>query len=451
VPRADVVRVAVDWRRTLGPVPPRAFGLNLFRGFSLTGGPNEAAYRANVAYLAPGIVRYHHAGAMQDSRKAVEGLLNEANRTWDAAKIKRTLSASLGAHQRPERMVNIPGWPAWMDKNGDGRLDPDQFDAYARLCADLVRIVNRDARLGVRWWEVTNEKDDVYFTRFYENGGWGALKKPAEPDRVAELTDLFNRCARAMKQADPTIKVGGPAAARPDLVTFHERFLKGTLPNLDFFTFHAYASGSAATSDEEIYDRASGMGGFVKAVVDMARRLSPTRRIPVFLGEYNISWTWETRDPRMTNHKGVVFDALALTAACEAGADGSLAWNEKDGIYGKTGNADERHPAASLFHLANSYLAPGERVQSTTSNPKTVVAFAVRQPAQRRRALLLINRSDAPQTVALNVAGGGPLRTQNTVQHEISAAGYAARPMNAAAAALILPPHSVTLLTTTGK
>ena len=438
------VAVRVDWSKPLGATTARSFAINLFNGFN----PEQTqgrAYKDNLAYLGVGLVRFHHAGVMGDSRTK-DGLIDEANRRWDADKVKRALGVRFGTN--PARLVNISGWPAWMDTDKDGRLDADQSDRYAALLADLVRLVNKDAKLGVRYWEVTNEKDDAYFTTFHTNGGWGPLKDPARPDRVEDLAAIFNKCAVAMKRVDPTIRVGGPAAARPDLIPFHTRFVKGTLPNLDFFSFHAYASGSADTSDQEVYDRAAGIGKYTGAIVEMLKRESPNRRVPVMLGEYNVSWTWETRDPRMTNHKGGVFDALTMVAAASAGADSTQAWNEKDGIYGKTDPRDGRRPGAHVFHLFNTFFV-GSRVASASGDDRRVVAFAVASPAQRRRALLLINRTDDPQAVRCEHADWKPAAGATAQKHEVSENGYRTTALKAGEATgkpLIVPPHSVTTL-----
>ncbi len=439
---ATTMNIQIDWNRITGRTTPLSYGLNAFQGFDpqRTGDP---VYARNMAYMAPGLIRYHNGGMMGTSERSA-GLINAAARGWDRDKVRRALTPRLFAGS--QRMMNIANWPDWMDKDGadakgDGFLDADQFDAYAALCADLVRIVNKEARLGVRYWEVTNERDGRYFVPFYEDNGKGRLRDPAKPDRVNELAALYNRCAVAMKKVDPTILVGGPAAARPDLLAFHTRFVRGTLRHLDFFSFHAYASGSKETPDEAVYDRAAGMGDYTRAIAQMLKRESPRRHIPLMLDEYNISWTWQTRDPRMTNHKGSVFDALAMVHAVRGGADVTAAWNEKDGIYGKTDGQNRLRPGAHVFHLFNRYLV-GDVVQADTSEPKAIVAFAVRDRKTRRRACLLVNRSNAEHQAEMAFTNGRPV-----LRHQVSSVGFSKKPLRAEDSKLPLPEHSVTVLT----
>lgn len=451
-PAADSapVAVTVNWAKIEGKATRANYGINLYAGFN-TVNASDPAYKKNVEYMSPGIVRFHNAGKMQPSQKSWEGCLSDAGTGWDRKKIGTVLSSLRFAHQ-PAVLVNIPSFPASMDKNSDGFLDADQKDNYAALCADLVRIVNVENKLGVKYFEITNEWDGRYYIDFHSGNGSGGLKDPAKSDRWNEVADVYNRCAKAMKAVDPTILTGGPAAARPDLGDMHERFARQTLPQLNFFSIHAYASGSASSPDTEIYDRAKAMGAFAKNAVTLLKKLSPKRHVPVFLDEFNISWTWETRDPRMTNAKGGVFDALAYVAITRAGADSAQGWNEKDGIYGKTDTENHRRPGAEVLHLMNTYLV-GNRVQTTSGN-SGVVAYGVGNASEKRRSLLLVNRTDAEQTVRASFIGA-PTGAKEYQRIEIASGVNNDRPTvtrekpSAKPGSLRwkLPPHSVTVLT----
>ncbi|MBV9851388.1 MAG: hypothetical protein JO250_17095 [Armatimonadetes bacterium] len=438
--RADSapITVTVQWQTVIAHAGALAYGLNGPAGLDPANG-TSAAYNANMAYMRPGLVRFHGWGMIEDSHKSGQGWIDYAHQTWDAAKIRRDLQGIYPYH--PALMVNIPGWPAWMDRDGDGFLDNDQKDAFARFCADLVKIVNKDIGRRVAYWEVTNEQDGRYYKDFHADNGNGPLKDPAKPDRLDELADIYTRCAVAMKRVDPTIKVGGPAAENPWQTDFDRRFVRAALPHLDFFSYHGYVSGSKDDPDQAVYDRADGYGGLTRTIVGLLKSESPRRPIPAFLDEYNISWTWETRDPRMANNKGAVFDALSLVSAIIHGADATAAWNDKDGVYGKTDLDDHLRPGAYAFHLFNTFLI-GDVVQATTSDPKSVVAYAVRNGS--RHALLLVNRSDAPQTVRLTGWGTG---RETLARHEVSEAGYARTGIPAGQLdSLRLPEHSVTVL-----
>ena len=60
--RAAAVQVFADFSSPTGrSVSPRQLGLNVFQGFSpaTAGTPGDATYKDHVAYMAPGLVRYH--------------------------------------------------------------------------------------------------------------------------------------------------------------------------------------------------------------------------------------------------------------------------------------------------------------------------------------------------------------------------------------------------------
>lgn len=427
VPREASVRL--DWNQNLGTVTRRHFGLNLYAPANPANHGN-ARYTENVRYMNPGLVRLHNAGTLADSKTRWDGLYDVSAKTWDKEKIKRFL-ATLPPASESARLFNIPAWPKHMDANGDGFLDSDQFDSYAALCAELVRIVNRELKGEVRYWEITNERDSNYYVPFYADGGRGKLKDASRPDRWDEVADVYNRCAVAMKRVDSSILTGGPGAARPDLMEMNRRFFRKCSANIDFYTVHAYASGSASTPDADIYRRAVSMGSMVRDVVAMLKTDSPRREIPVMLGEFNISWTWETRDPRMTGAKGAVFDALVYLSAQAGGAYSAQAWNEKDGIYGKTDPSDARRPGAELLHNLNFFMT-GTRVSANVSEPQIATVLAVKRGEERY--MLAVNRTDSPCTLTLPTGAKAERKWQ-----------IADRPIATDRDVRLLPAHSVTV------
>ncbi|MBD1821719.1 hypothetical protein H6F51_04295 [Cyanobacteria bacterium FACHB-DQ100] len=443
----DSITTTVDWNSGKGGNTAFGYGVNAYQGFR-TGTFDSAAYKSNMATMSPGMIRFHNGSTMQDSSTS-DGLIDTARQTWDANKAKSALSASFAAfgQNQPERMINIPTWPDWMDADRDGFLDRNQFDNFARLCADLVKIVNQDARLKVKYWEVTNEKDNDYFVQFRDNSGWGGLKDSSKPDRLNELITIYNKAAVAMKQADPTIKIGGPAVARPDLQPFYVPFIKGTIDHLDFFTYHYYASGNASTADQDIFNATRFIGGYTKTIVAALKAASPNRTIPAMLGEYNISWTWESRDPRMANYKGVVFDALSIAQALTNGAAGTLAWNEKDGIYGKMDDQGNLRPGGEFLQLLNRYMI-GDRISTTTSNENAITTFAVSNTAQGYKSFLIINQSNNSQQVQSSFTGWSP-RQSSVATHTMSASGYSQKTVNWSNLknGIVVPSNSVILLT----
>ena len=380
------VEIMVDWAMPTITTTSRQFSLNVFGGFD----PNVASdprYAKNIEYMAPGSLRYHCMSLVRDPQKVEKSWLNEGMKTWNREKIGAALDGL--PRNRFERVITIGKWPDWMDANNDGLLDAENYNAFAELCADLVRIINVEQKRGVQFFEITNERDITY---------WLAQMKSHDPLQVAELAKIYNLCAKAMKKVDPSIKTGGPASCRGDLLEPLKRFAIATLPDLDFFSYHAYASGSPSESDTRVFDKAQGLGKTLSRIRGMLDEVSPERKIEIHLNEFNICYTGKKRDPRMTNFKGAVFDALFFIAMAENGVAVGNAWNDINNVYGKMSPAYELNPAAHVFHYFNTLLV-GQSFKAVSSNPREITPFAIE--SEDKKAIVFVNRSSHANTAVL--------------------------------------------------
>ncbi len=390
--------IAVDWSTTLGELGPGAAGINLYQAANpaVNGAP---VYRDAITALGVGHLRLHTWELMKDPRKEQGiGWINQAKRGWDRTAVKRNL---LALPLRGARvLLNIPGAPAWLDADHDNLPDQDQIPAYAAWCADLVRIANVELQLGIREWEPQNEWD---MPGVLDRVGAG------KPSLMPVMIEAFNACAAAMKAVDPTIRVGGAAFARGDRTDLVRAFIRGTAQQLDFVTLHAYASGSALDTDHRIYHRVDDFARHVAEVRAILAEELPGRTIPVHLNEYNISWSWQVQDKRMTDARGAVFHASVLAAVLAAGADTTNAWNECDGIYGAFDAELHPRPTAQLLKQWNALVGPGQRVAVRHDQPDALLTLAMQRG--RHRALVLVNRHGAPLTATLDLAGWTPTAT----------------------------------------
>ncbi|CAA9261516.1 MAG: CBM13 / GH5_35 / PL3_4 / GH39 [uncultured Cytophagales bacterium] len=356
-----------------------AFGLNLFQGFdpNQAGNPGNATYKDAMAFMKPGIVRYH-SWEMMGLPTSNNGWLSSAN-TWDAAKINNALTGAYA--YGPTVLMNIPGWPsAWADAGG--KLLPARYTDFANLCASLVRIINVNQGRGIKYWEVTNERDDVY-----------GLQSD-------ELGRIYNQAVAAMKAVDNTILTGGPAFARPDLTAQVNAFFSTAAPNLDFVTYHSYATGTASAPTQQVYDLAA-YGGGITASIRTEFAKHSTRTVEYFHDEYNISWN--PPDPHQSSYVSMIFDAVFTITAIKSGATGTMAWNECDGWYGKMDNSYNKRPSAYLFHNLNNALPGGSVCNSTVSNAASLVVLASQKGSLRQ--LVVVNRSDVDQRYKFTFTG----------------------------------------------
>ncbi len=427
-------QVAVAWNVVQRTISPMAYGMNGFNAFDPLQ-TSDPAYLASVLHMKPGIVRLHNMAAIGDSAQSPGGWIDSVAKTWDAPKIAKALKPLADAGLN--LMINIPHWPDWMDTNSDLKLDSDKFDAFATLMADLVRIVNVENKLNVKYWEVTNELE----YRF---------ELLTKPEQMSQVVDLYNRACKAMKVVDPTILTGGPATSRADLKDLVGRFARGTASQanpttLDFFTFHSYG-GDGRNSDDDAYTAAAKwVGGYGSSLSQILADASPARKIPLWYDEFAVTYDWQSKDPRTTSNKGAVWDALAITSALDNGVDWTSSWNEKDGFYGKMDPDNKLRVTAELYYLMNNWLV-GQRVESRSDKPDDVAAFAVANGD--RHAVLLINRRDSARVVGVAMSGWTPSATESAVVSQIDATGFR---RNTAAWAnlsqgLNLPAHAVVLI-----
>ncbi|HEY9247786.1 MAG TPA: alpha-L-arabinofuranosidase, partial [Rariglobus sp.] len=210
---------------------------------------------------------------------------------------------------------------------------------------------------------------------------------------------------------------------------------------LDFLSFHNYASGSADETDQTIYEKVSVMARDTADAVRRLKKAVPGKDIEVHLNEHNICYSWRVPEPRMANHKGAVFDALSLIAYAQIpGLTATNAWNDQDRVYGKMDHDGALRPGAHVYHYFNTLLV-GAPASSATTAAKAVVPFAIADGHDGRPAFVLVNRTNGAQTVTLSET---PAHTGSWRVAAIDAAGH--RPDASAdpfSAPVTLSPNSV--------
>lgn len=451
--RGAQVAVAIDWLAPTGAVAtPLHYGLNAFHGYNpaVSGTPGNANYKANTSYMHPGIVRFHHGDQSSSSANPRGWIINPTTDAyqWDEAKINNAFS---GAYPYgPTAMMTIVEWPAFLNVSAsDPRLAPAHYADFAAFCAKLVWIVNVRQGRGVKYWEITNERES--------HGYW---------TNMDEVARIYAQAAAAMKAVDPTIKVGGPAFGSPEVADHLTKFIgtaRALEAPLDFISYHSYPNfnGDAApvydTPDSVIWDQATALGTVTTGVRNAVAAFYPNPdAIELFQDEYNINWRINfsvspSYDPRMNNAKGAVWDALAMIAVVQADATGAMAWNEADLVYGKLANGTYApRPSAHVYHLFNHHLT-GEGVAALSSDASKVVALAVREGSERR--LALVNRAGTSQRVIFSFAGWhGPLAPETKfILYQVAASGLVTTTVSASSLTqepgLLLPEDSVSVLT----
>lgn len=411
-------QVQVDWATVVAQTTLSTFGSNDYE-ITKPKDATDPVYQRHLANLGIGLIRIHHAGLC-------ESWTDPVTKTWNEAKIQIGYDASYP--QRPTIIQNIPGWPDWMAQNQDGLLDPSEYDRYAAFCAELVEILNQRQQRKIEYWEPLNEKDVRY----------------TKAGQLDELWTIYNKVATAMKHRDPQIKVGGPALTW-DNTRILASFLQACGSNVDFISWHRYASGDASDSTDKLMSYTPEYGEQVRRFREVTMQYIPDRQVPLLLGEYNINYSWESGEKRQHTHIGAVWFASVLKHLAEAEVDMAASWHLKDGIYGLIDRENNLRPAATVFAWGIQYLIG--RVMHVESNHKFVEALAVQQP-DKTRSLLLINKSAELVRLRLQFIEN-MFKTKNLSMLYLDAKGVTKTTLSRAmleSESLMLKPYSLALL-----
>jgi len=360
--------LTVNWTPSK-PISPYLYGVNNYK-LHVPATPETHALMKEVGAK---LFRFH-LGPLMDH------WTDSTTKDWIVSKVLDPY-LEFKADPDPSRVVlqTISKFPTWMLHSQPGILDPSEHQAYADLCARLVRIINIDNGLGVKYWEPTNERNKLYL----------------DAKKLPELYQIHNLCYQAMKAVDPTIQVGGLALTYDDGMVANG-FVDASKDYIDFLSFHRYSSTSKAESTPCIMSRTPNYKGYVQKFKDIVTAKMPGKVVPISLNEYSINYDYRDNETRISTHVGVAWFASVLKYMAEAGLEQGTIWNFQDGIYGLVGNDLAKRPAFDLYRLLNQYFV-GDLVPVTTNDPN-VEGFGVIR-ADGSKGLIFWHKGDSVDTV----------------------------------------------------
>jgi xylan 1,4-beta-xylosidase len=203
---------------------------------------------------------------------------------------------------------------------GSDPTPPKNFDQYAAIVKHMVLHYNRGWDNGfhydIRYWEIWNEPD------------LGSLFWSGTPEQYLAL---YTKLARAIKEADPTALVGGPAIAKPNDHTEYRddfmRTLQASHAPFDFYSWHWYATDSNDPRD------------FVRIAEDLRTRLDNLglQHTRSFLTE----WNYGLSDPPPSPLVRAGFVTSALLYMLDAPIDAATLYRA-DNVFGADGNTPDK-------------------------------------------------------------------------------------------------------------
>jgi beta-xylosidase len=128
---------------------------------------------------------------------------------------------------------------------------PEDFAKWAQICVGIIRHYNQGWANGfhynIEYWEIWNEPDKpVGKTNLMWGGTW------------EQFYELYGVAAKAIKQFDPSLKVGGYGATSVKVKKFMDEFLAYCRDHevpLDFFSWHIYGADLQRFASESRYAR----------------------------------------------------------------------------------------------------------------------------------------------------------------------------------------------------
>lgn len=382
------VRLSLDWKQTVAPISRDHWGVCDYEVLDPKAAAN-AGLQEYLASLKPSLIRIHHAG-LSDRWTDAQA------KDWDIEKIRQGLSASTG-YGDARLIINIPTWPKWMAPTNKP-LPTELHQPLADLIARLVVTLRDDLKKPGLHWEVLNETENMY----------------EKADKLPEMWALLNTIATTIKRVDPKAKVGGPALTWPK-PQWVDAWVEQCGANMDFITWHNYASGDVNESNASVFAKADTLAGYAKRCVDVVARKQPGKKMETFLTEMNVKWTWDPFERRHANNVGAVFQASVVKRMALAGVTGMTVWHAKGNAYGLI-DADNRLRATGRIYQIGSNELIGIVVGSTTHDATLLEALPVIR-ADGSRAVLLLCKADRTVNLpewrkALGIASNQALQSQ---------------------------------------
>jgi hypothetical protein len=287
-------------------------------------------------------------------------------------------------------------------KIDDTITDPTDYALWEKLISAMVQHYKARAPHGI-YWEIANEPDI---------GEMGGCPYKFTPEGYVRY---YSHTVKAIRKADPTAKVGGPALANPDseiLPALLRACHNDHLP-LDFVSWHAYTNDPLR----------------IRATIDRKKQQIaefPELQPETILDEWNMSLNNTERDPRFQP----AFVAETAWHMMEAGLDYSCYyhirdyhvrvdqflqimshrgavdmawwWNRKPQFDGLFDYQNRVRPAYFTFSLLSRLT--GQRLRVTSSD-KRIHGFATWDADIRKHSVLFWNFSAETVPVNLTLTG----------------------------------------------
>lgn len=348
--------------------------------------------------------------------------------------------------------VIIVAYDSAYKKIAEGDTRPTVGELLTSAAA-WVRYANVTKGQNIRYWEIGNETD---ISPAAHSGGDPGAKQYAE-DVVA--------FARAMKNEDPSIKIGINVWKNKrlnELLTFPDLW-----PQVDFISLHNYPTNGWKEGYETFRSRKHNFTHVIQEADALIKKSTISsedkKRIEFLVTETNaIDWAKKDNWPNVADHGHalVMFDVIGQTLL-QPRVSHLQQWvtrwvhNDESGplkVYDALTPNNQLTPMGHALGLWGRHI--GTQLIAATGT-EMVHAYASASPAEGRLAVFLLNKDTHPQHVRLKVENFARPRVESI---QSLSAGSPEEPASSVAELpvssmplddLKLPPLSVTVFTLT--
>lgn len=248
----------------------------------------------------------------------------------------------------------------------------------------------------VKYWELGNELDgDWELGHFLPDG--------SEMD-AKEYVRRYKIFTKAMKEADPTIKVGGSVASSMELA-FIEELIKDRDCPIDFISFHAYPSNDNDTDFVKMVEQAEKINDAVARIKSWLKQYRPedVDRVEIAVTEWNIK---VREDITTLDMRNALWSAAMIGEMAKAGVDIAIQWDlfstTPTGGHGLFNPKDQQMTPRSQYwamYMWGHYML--DKIYSVESNtPDFVKSYVTKNDTCT--AIMLINGSEKEVEIALD-------------------------------------------------
>jgi alpha-L-arabinofuranosidase len=279
------------------------------------------------------------------------------------------------------------------DKGAGAMVTVNVGSGTAEMAAEWVRWANQKMGYGVKYWEIGNELE----------GSWEMGNTlPDGSKMTGEIyAKKFIEYAKAMKSVDPTIRVGGPAAANSRAV-FAEDLLRLAGQQVDFLSFHTYPVDNNRVEENFVMEQAYSLRAPMEKLRQLVAKYQPARKDAIEIGI--TEWNSKVLEDRVSGDLlNGLWSAIYVGEMMRQGVSFAMQWDlltqKGEGGHGMFQFVGGRCLPKSQYwglYLWSKYMGD-QLIAADLTGATNVHAIVTRDPGRLFVMLLNLSREQAAE------------------------------------------------------